>query len=397
MTPTLEEYAQILSFPYDPYKVYFRQRVENTAVAVAKLLHLDQVDRYRISNGGFKWKMIENKLKTDKEEWKLGEERYQIIAFAIFGLILFPSEAPRIISIEAASAFLEFEEVKNNPTSAILAETFLSLNHCRLHGKGAMRCYIPLLFMWIVSHLEASKEVFNNFWWFNMRPLELVLTEEWNGLDEKAWVEKYRELPQTNFRWKAPWVSGSSYLMSCGDKSWVPLIGLTGYISYLPSLVARQLGGIQHVPRTRVIAEYTGLFKEASSLDMLDAIINDWKQSVLVYKEEHQKEFSVSSTYSIWRSGSSSKILQEAKEQRRAQDKSSLALELKRKRVNNEEDLREELDKLRIELGNSKNHQKFLENQLLKEEEMKASLDQQLKERDEQIVKLKKNQHEANE
>jgi hypothetical protein len=65
---------------------------------------------------------------------------------------------------------------------------------------------------------------------------------------------------------------------------------------------------------------------------MLDAIRNDWKQPVLVYKEEHQKEFSVSPTYSIWRSGSSSKILQEAKEQRRAQDKSSVALELKRKK-----------------------------------------------------------------
>jgi chromosome segregation ATPase len=70
-----------------------------------------------------------------------------------------------------------------------------------------------------------------------------------------------------------------------------------------------------------------------------------------------------------------------------------VTLELKRKRVNNEEDLQKELDKLRSELSNSKNHQKFLENQLLKEEEMKASLDQQLKERDEQIV----NQHEANE
>jgi hypothetical protein len=68
-----------------------------------------------------------------------------------------------------------------------------------------------------------------------------------------------------------------------------------------------------------------------------------------------------------------------------------VTLELKRKRVNNEEDLQEELDKLRIELINSKNHQKFLENQLLKEEEMKASLDQQLKEKDEQIVKLRKN------
>ena len=66
-----------------------------------------------------------------------------------------------------------------------------------------------------------------------------------------------------------------------------------------------------------------------------------------------------------------------------------MTLELKRKRVTNEEDLQEELDKLRIELGKSKNHQKFLENQLLKE-------DQQLKEKDEQIVKLRKNQHEAN-
>ena len=71
-----------------------------------------------------------------------------------------------------------------------------------------------------------------------------------------------------------------------------------------------------------------------------------------------------------------------------------MTLELKRKRFNNEEDLQEELDKLRIELSNSKNHQKFLE---LKEEEINASLDQQLKEKDEQIVKLRKNQHEAKE
>ena len=299
MTPTLEEYAQILSFLNDPYKVYFRQRIEGTATAVAKLLHLDQVDRYMTSNGGFKWKMMESKLKTDKEKGKLGEERYQIIAFAIFGLVLFPSKATGIISIEAANAFLEFEQTKNNHTLAILAETFLSLNHCRLHGKEAMRCCIPLLFMLIVSHLETSKEVFNNFWWFNMRPLELVLTKEWSDLDEKAWVRKYQALPQSNFRWRAPWVSGSSYLMGCSDKAWVPLIGLTGYISYSPSLVARQFGGVQYVPRTWELAEYTGLFKEASSLDMLDAIRNDWKQPVLVYKEEHQKEFSVSPAYLI--------------------------------------------------------------------------------------------------
>jgi hypothetical protein len=56
--------------------VYFRQKFESTTTTVAKLLHIDQVDQYNTSNGRFKWKMIENKLKTDKKEGKLGEERY---------------------------------------------------------------------------------------------------------------------------------------------------------------------------------------------------------------------------------------------------------------------------------------------------------------------------------
>jgi hypothetical protein len=47
-----------------------------------------------------------------------------------------------------------------------------------------------------------------------------------------------------------------------------------------------------------------------------------------------------------------------------------------KKRVSNEEDLQKELDKLRIELRNSKSHQKFLEDQLLKKEKIKASLNQ---------------------
>jgi hypothetical protein len=48
----------------------------------------------------------------------------------------------------------------------------------------------------------------------------------------------------------------------------------------------------------------------------------------------------------------------------------------KRKRVNSEEDLQKELDKLRIELGNSKSHKKYLQDQFLKEEKMKAFLNQ---------------------
>jgi hypothetical protein len=40
------------------------------------------------------------------------------------------------------------------------------------------------------------------------------------------------------------------YTMSRGSKIWVPLIGVTGYISYAPALVIKQLGGMQYVLRT---------------------------------------------------------------------------------------------------------------------------------------------------
>ena len=70
-----------------------------------------------------------------------------------------------------------------------------------------------------------------------MRPLGLILNKKWNDLDEKAWVKKYQAPFQSNFRWKALWVSSSTYLMSYSDKAWVPLIGLTGYISESPFLV----------------------------------------------------------------------------------------------------------------------------------------------------------------
>jgi hypothetical protein len=46
-----------------------------------------------------------------------------------------------------------------------------------------------------VIHMETSREVFNNLCWFNTRRLRLVLNEEWNDLDEKAWLEKYQALP----------------------------------------------------------------------------------------------------------------------------------------------------------------------------------------------------------
>ena len=73
-------------------------------------------------------------------------------------------------------------------------------------------------------------------------------------------------------------------LMGCGKKPWVPLIGVTGYISYAPALVARQFGGIQSIPRTVDLAQFIGVYKGAT-MEMLESIRQDWKSLVLVKKE----------------------------------------------------------------------------------------------------------------
>jgi hypothetical protein len=62
------------------------------------------------------------------------------------------------------------------------------------------------------------RDIFNNFWWFDLQPLKIVIDETWNNLDEKAWMEKYAALPQRNFKRKTPWMNNSSCIMTCGGK-----------------------------------------------------------------------------------------------------------------------------------------------------------------------------------
>jgi hypothetical protein len=54
------------------------------------------------------------------------------------------------------------------------------------------------------------------------------MEETWRHWDEKAWIRKYAALPQSNFKWKGPWMNNTVCIMSCGSKVWVPLIGVIG-------------------------------------------------------------------------------------------------------------------------------------------------------------------------
>jgi len=150
MVPTIEEYGVLTEFPEDIQKVYFHQKIEDTIEELAKLLGIQQMSLYREKNNyrGLRWKRLEELLIAKKSNPCAKLEVYRILALGIFGLILCPSTAG-IVSVEAANLFIEYEKTKINPSAEILAETFLTLNHCKKTGKGSMRCCVPLLFIWM--------------------------------------------------------------------------------------------------------------------------------------------------------------------------------------------------------------------------------------------------------
>jgi hypothetical protein len=286
-----------------------------------------------------------------------------------------------LVSLEAAAAYVEYENTQINPVAAILAETILTLNHCRRTGKGAMRCCTKLLYIWMVSHIKTKKPIFNNFWWFTQKPLKLVEEEEWGDLDNQGWVDKLEGLPNSDFKWRAPWVTTVKVLMSCGQRRWVPLVGITGYVSYAPALVVRQLGGMQFVPRTMGMAQFFGLFKDPIAQEVLEIIKQDWKHLVLI---EGLKDPSASEGYTRWRDLAASAMPCVGV-------KSSQTVEepIKRKRVNNEEKLRRQVEKLQIELSKSRKDKAMLEEMMINEDKRRAFLDEQIQSRDARITKLK--------
>lgn len=114
-----------------------------------------------------RWKQIEELLIAKKSNPGAKIKVYKILVLGIFWLVFYPSIAG-IISLEAATLFIEYEKTKINPSTIILVETFLSLNHCKKIGKGSIRCCFPLLFFWMVSHIEANTPIFRFF--FMVRP-----------------------------------------------------------------------------------------------------------------------------------------------------------------------------------------------------------------------------------
>jgi ribosomal protein S15P/S13E len=142
LCPTMEEYGMLTEFPNNLYRIYLPLRSDKIIPELSKLLRISNLEKFLEKNAtGLKWRILEIEL-----EKKSGLEKERLIALGIFGLVLFQSQTG-VVSLEAAAAYIEYENTQINPVAAILAETILTLNHCRRTGKGAMRCCTQLLYI----------------------------------------------------------------------------------------------------------------------------------------------------------------------------------------------------------------------------------------------------------
>ena len=87
-------------------------------------------------------------------------------------------------------------------------------------------------------------------------------------------------------------------LYCCGDKFWVPLLGLWGAISYAPLMVTRQFAGKQFVPVTGKL-EQLELSYETMGAKEIDQMVKYWKQTLRVNMGLIAKK--VTAKYAIWK------------------------------------------------------------------------------------------------
>ncbi|RDX99234.1 hypothetical protein CR513_17736, partial [Mucuna pruriens] len=79
-----------------------------------------------------------------------------IYRLLVYGTVLFPRRDD-YIDLTTIDAFLAKRDRGENPTMALLANTYYILNYCCERKGGSLRCCTHLLYLWLIAHLFHSK------------------------------------------------------------------------------------------------------------------------------------------------------------------------------------------------------------------------------------------------
>ena len=130
---------------------------------------------------GLPWNVLQNFIQEHLHD------EYGMVAFAlaIYGLIIFP-RGQGYVEIVVIEVFQQIQH-GNNPSLSILAEPFRSLNYCRRNKNECFLGCVPLLYIWVRSHIKCEGIIFtkpylpgaSSIFEFCVNTWPLPKTEEW--------------------------------------------------------------------------------------------------------------------------------------------------------------------------------------------------------------------------
>ncbi|RDY10761.1 hypothetical protein CR513_04671, partial [Mucuna pruriens] len=238
MAPTLEEYERLLGLPLAESVSYFHQDQTPSWGTIARLLkvlgeEMTRVKRNRNGSEGLPRVYLEKRLDLFRvwEDWPAFMDTLRLL---IYEILLFP-QLEDYEDLIAVGEFLAMENRGENPTMAVLADTYYSLNQCDEQRRGVLRCCTPLLYLWLTAHLFQCKHRMacpvEDFKWSWILPMT-----------KEEWVRKLDEASEKSIRWYPLWNEREHVIIQCEGYPNVLLLGTQGAINYNPELMVRQEG-----------------------------------------------------------------------------------------------------------------------------------------------------------
>ena len=181
LTPTIEEYSTLLQMDLQcPDKIYVRKTNLGFRKKLAKIMKIkpeliDPHTKEKWGNREIEWDFIRRFIMEHLND----DQGLDAFVLAVYGLIIFP----RVTGYIEIAVVDFFEQIQNHCNSflAILAETFRSLNFYRRNIESRFVGCLPMLYIWLRSHLPYKKSVFVKPYLPNSFPIKEFCNNEWSS------------------------------------------------------------------------------------------------------------------------------------------------------------------------------------------------------------------------
>ena len=125
--------------------------------------------------------------------------------------------------------------------------------------------------------------------------------KEWSKDQTRdQWVAALQDLDPSHVTWKAPWMNQGCVLYGCGDKIWVPLLGLWGIVSYAPLLVCWQYASKQFILATHGLNQLEFAYEDPRYAAQLAKLSTHWSEPQRANLTRHGRN--IASGYLEWNS-----------------------------------------------------------------------------------------------